>query len=290
MRPDVILLEGVHTAEWIPAIKKRFGNVPVILRESNVEWELLTSRARYATGARSCFWRWQAGLMKRFETRALQTCDGFTAISTPDLHKLQLLAQGKPGITARPGINAVKTIQRHPLSNKVLLLGDFTWTPNRDGLNWFLDAVLPRINHRSLIIDVVGRGLEPREQRSGNTTVVFHGFVDALTPFQEKAAVQVIPILGGAGIKLKSLEALYSKIPTVMSVSGAEGLDLVSRQHTLITDDPSEFATHLLHVIDSAEIQQKLSVAGYDHVVERFSWSETAKELDDFIQTFLSRS
>lgn len=63
-------------------------------------------------------------------------------------------------------------------------------------------------------------------QNNNNNNIIVTGFVEDPTPYFEKAAIGIVPLLQGAGIKLKTLEMLAAGLPVISTNIGAEGLEL----------------------------------------------------------------
>jgi glycosyltransferase involved in cell wall biosynthesis len=100
------------------------------------------------------------------------------------------------------------------------------WSPNGDALAWFATRVLPRITAAVPWARLRVTGTLPPELRPFeglNLTSV--GFVADLAAFYGGLRVAVAPIRYGAGVKLKTVEALQYGVPIVATPVGAEGLD-----------------------------------------------------------------
>lgn len=83
--------------------------------------------------------------------------------------------------------------------------------PNYEGIRWFIQQVMPELKQGLLI---VGKNFERRkkdlEKLSERVTVI--GTVDDIKPYYMKAGCVVLPIFDGAGMKVKTAEALmYGK-------------------------------------------------------------------------------
>ena len=68
-----------------------------------------------------------------------------------------------------------------------------------------------------------------------NDNIIVTGFVEDPTPFFEKAEIGIVPLLEGAGIKLKTLEMLDVGLPVISTRVGAEGID--SKNKNLLIND-----------------------------------------------------
>ncbi|MDE4771057.1 glycosyltransferase family 4 protein, partial [Klebsiella pneumoniae] len=69
-------------------------------------------------------------------------------------------------------------------------------------------------------------------------------------PFFEKAALSVVPLRFGAGIKLKVLETLTAKIPTLATDVGAEGIDNINGC-LFVENEPEKFAAQAVKILES---------------------------------------
>jgi glycosyltransferase involved in cell wall biosynthesis len=70
--------------------------------------------------------------------------------------------------------------------------------------------------------------------------------------------------------------------PVVSTSLGAEGLDSIAGQHLLIADDPDEFATAVLRVLNEPALAAQLGGAGRALVSGSYSWQGTAEALAAF--------
>ncbi len=120
-------------------------------------------------------------------------------------------------------------------------------SPNAHGLRWFARNVLPRLRARIPWVSVHVTGGDPPEQLSGlaSAALTFVGHVDDLADEYARARVAISPILWGAGVKLKTVEALAHGVPVVATTVGAEGIPDDWRRHVDVADDPAEFAALL---------------------------------------------
>ena len=117
------------------------------------------------------------------------------------------------------------------------------WSPNGDALAWFASRVMPRITAVVPWVRLRVTGTLPPELRPFeglNLTSV--GFVDDLAEFYGGLRVAVAPIRYGAGVKLKTVEALQYGVPIVATTVGAEGLDELRGGAIAVHDAPEAFA------------------------------------------------
>jgi len=132
----------------------------------------------------------------------------------------------------------------------VLLVADFSYEPNRNGLRFLLQDVLPLVwEHRPAARAlIVGRGLEP--DREDDERVELAGFVDDLHAAYARASCAVVPLLEGGGSPLKFVEALAHGLPVVGTPRAAAGLEVSAGEHFLLGDGAEDFAAALVTALD----------------------------------------
>ena len=124
-------------------------------------------------------------------------------------------------------------------------------SPNAHGLRWFVNDVIPRIAVSCpwFRLRVTG-GKVPREVRSlGGPNVIFEGEVADLARFYGSLRVAVAPILFGAGVKLKTVQALQYGVPIVATSIGAEGIETAGLPAIDTADDPDIFASRVIDLM-----------------------------------------
>jgi glycosyltransferase involved in cell wall biosynthesis len=192
--------------------------------------------------------------VRAFERRLLEGAAEAWMPSRADLEGARELA---PRATLRyvPNVVDVAAIEprRAPADPpEALLVGDFTYAPNREGLDFLLGEVMPRVwaTEPELRLSVAGRGADaPADPR-----VTLHGFVDDLDPLYERAACALVPLLSGGGSPLKFIEALARGVPVVATPRAAAGVEAEDGRHFLEGDGGGGFAEALLAAIGNREI------------------------------------
>jgi glycosyltransferase involved in cell wall biosynthesis len=156
-----------------------------------------------------------------------------------------------------------------PLTERsgILLLGSYKHLPNVEALEYLLREVLPRVDRRLRDchpVYVVGNGLDERLRRSaeGTENVRMVGWVPSVVPYFHRARISVIPLLYGAGVKGKMVQALMTATPTVSTSIGAEGLNLRDEEHFLVADDPDRFARSIERLLQDDLLWGRLASSG----------------------------
>jgi O-antigen biosynthesis protein len=124
-------------------------------------------------------------------------------------------------------------------------------SPNADGLEWFATDILPAIREQVPWARLVVTGADPPTHvtRLAGPSIQFLGYVEDMHVVYDRARVVVVPMRYGAGVKMKTTEALQFGVPTVTTTIGADGVDLYGGAALEVTDDPREFAARVARLL-----------------------------------------
>jgi glycosyltransferase involved in cell wall biosynthesis len=185
-----------------------------------------------------------------------------------------------------PNVHQARTTSLPAFASRrgIVFIGTFLYGPNVDGVEWFVDQILPLIRHR-LDISFVAVGADPprRLLEKAGSGVQFTGWVPNADPVFDGARVFVAPLRYGAGMKGKVGQAMALGIPTVTTTIGAEGMDLEDGTHALIRDDPRAFAEAVIDIHENEALWTTISIAAMAAVVERWSPAAMSQRLQGLL-------
>lgn len=117
---------------------------------------------------------------------------------------------------------------------------------NEQGILKFVEKCFRKILKKYPDFKLYIVGYKPSEKilKLANENIIVTGFIEDPTPFFEKAEIGIVPLLEGAGIKLKTLEMLRVGLPVIATGVGAEGID-GKNKNLLISDNFDEWV-HLI--------------------------------------------
>lgn len=126
-------------------------------------------------------------------------------------------------------------------SQDIGLIGTWSWAPNRAGLDWFIEAVVPLLPS-TLSIVIAGRfdGKPP----AAPSNVRFAGRVDDAQAFVRASRVMALATKGGTGVQLKTIETFEEGLPAVATTAALRGVDRLP-ENVRVADDAAGFAAAL---------------------------------------------
>lgn len=161
--------------------------------------------------------------------------------------------------------------------------------PNVEGAEWFYEHVFaPHLKQHGLRWAIVGSVCRRLNVRDASVHLL--GVVEDLARIYRGAKLVVIPLFRGAGISIKTLEALGQAKPIVTTACGRRGLKGCEQALVELDfqDDPRLAAERILHLCGSAAARRKLGDAGYQYVRRHFSPQAYGEKLDRTLDRLLS--
>jgi glycosyltransferase involved in cell wall biosynthesis len=156
----------------------------------------------------------------------------------------------------------------------LLFVGGFSHTPNVDAVNWFVNDIFPLIQAKLPEVKcyIVGSN-PPKEILDLNSRqVIIKGFIsDAeLISLYQQIKIVVIPLRYGAGVKGKTIEAMYHSVPIVSTDFGIEGLKDIEQ---IITpcNTAEDFANEVINLYNDETRLNQLREKYRDYVKKYFS-------------------
>ena len=119
---------------------------------------------------------------------------------------------------------------------------------------------------------IAGRDAPPWLRRLARRTagVEFLGPVEDAEPLYLRARLFVEASRSGGGTRLKVLNALARGLPVVASPEGAEGLEVVDKEHLLVSASPESMAEAVCRLVGEEDLWRSLSENGRALVRRRY--------------------
>jgi glycosyltransferase involved in cell wall biosynthesis len=246
-----------------------------VLLAENLTWAYYKNRARSARGPTALAYGAEARRWLRYDRARFDLYDVIVTVSELD-------AETAAGITSTqlvpiPGgvdSKALVPVGEPSGSPTAIFTGTLRWPPNAEGLRWLLTEVWPGVRRRipEAKLLVVGAGIPDDARALADDSVEITGRVPELAPYFARASVVVIPILSGAGIRLKILDALASGRGVVSTRMGAEGTSVRDGEHAVLADDAVAFTEAVVALLEDPERCRELGAAGRALARERYDW------------------
>ena len=227
--------------------------------------------------------RLEAARLRAYERRVCAEADQAVVVSAADRDAL-----GAPSNLAvvPNGVDAA----RFPFGGgprekgRIVFTGNLGYFANADAVAWFVTRVLPVVRRArpEARLEVVGarppRRLRVLARREPAVDLV--GPVADVGERLRAAQAAVAPLQAGAGQSNKTLEAMASGTPVVVSPLAAAGLEVRHGVHLLVAPDAEAFAAEVLRLLGDAGLAERLAAAGRSLVESAYTWERSVERLE----------
>lgn len=281
--PDVIILEWTGIVLLAPELRKIFPQTKLIASEHDVTYVGWKRKYEFYSGLKKVLWNIKFNQEYKLELNALSLCD-LVLPHNPDNCKL-IENEGISSDKVRwlpPYFNSLCNIKRVQTEPIILFFGAMGRQENSLSALWFIDKVLPKLTDLPVKFVVLG-GNPPEElkNREGKN-IRITGFVDNIRPYFESAMCFAAPLILGAGIKVKVLEALSSGIPVLTNKIGIEGIPVHDRREYLHCETAEEYENSIRLIYEN-KIDVKQIEVNAKKFMEKYSTTNSSQEYRNLV-------
>lgn len=257
---DIVHVESIYMTPYVDVIRKN-SSAKIVVRMHNIEhqiWERLASNE--SNPFMKFLYHVNEKQLRKVEDSILNKVDGYMTISEPDYQYFEKTAPEIPGVVIPFGIDMdnYELEDDFIASDKPSLchIGSMNWSPNIEGIEWFLDDVWPLIHeaHPDLEFTVAGHGTPDHLMQRKDANVKFVGTVPDANEFMLDHELMIVPLLSGSGIRVKIVEAMALGRVVITTSVGAEGLSVENGKHLFIADTPEEYLSVINKCIQTPDL------------------------------------
>lgn len=290
---DVVHVEHLRGVKYALDLKSQFSHgkhVPII-------WDSVDSISmlfrQAASSSKSFFGRW----LTRFELGRTESYERWLVgqfervLVTSQLDKNAFLSLQPSGfrdsrITVLPNgvdldyFSPDNSVTREP--DSLVLSGKMSYHANITMALHLVEKIMPLIwsERPGVKVYIVGKDPSKEVKNLGDDPrITVTGTVDDIRPYLRKASISVTPIMYGAGIQNKVLEAMACATPVVSTPRATSALSTQPGQDLISAEAPQAFAEAVLGLLDNSELRREIGEAGRRYVETNHRWSNIVERL-----------
>lgn len=123
----------------------------------------------------------------------------------------------------------ISSIALHKSDNNIIFVGKMSYEPNIVAVTFFSTLIFPSLKVQYPNLEFIIVGANPDDKVKELTKiegVTVTGFVDSVEPYFKDSTIVVAPMLTGAGIQNKIIQAMSYGCCVATTSIGAEGLEI----------------------------------------------------------------
>ncbi|GLX81286.1 glycosyltransferase [Thalassotalea eurytherma] len=244
---SAIYITRYHIAQhFMPVIREHAPSLPILL--NNADLHFLREMREALTTLDSAAIE-KAEKTKYCEVSVMNDVDVVLSYNEIEHQIIADLIDNKDKIFKCPWVLEPKElISNFEGREGIAFLGGFAHKPNINAIEFFIEQVMPLLQEQASDIKlyVYGSNMPESLKLRESSNIIMVGYVENLDDVFKKHRVFVAPLLAGAGIKGKVLEAVRYGLPAVLSPVAAEATGLVHNENAIIAENSQEWLAGII--------------------------------------------
>ena len=170
----------------------------------------------------------------------------------------------------RPLVEPVRSPATPP---RIGFIGLFEYSPNREGIRWFVNDCWPRIKYEvpEARLRLVGQDSDGPLKPHG-ADIDGLGWVANPSDEMRTWSAMVVPLHVGAGTRIKIAHGFSQKCPIVSTTLGAYGYGAIDGREMYLADSAEAFSKACIRAIREPERAAQMAERAWRQFTERWTW------------------
>lgn len=287
--PDIIIMQWTGAGFLLPFVQKLFPYAYTVIIEEDVTF--LGYERRYLQERnyiKKTQYKIRYERLKKKELQLLNHCNLVVVNNDKDRDLLV-----KSGIedekicSVLPYYQDYSNLCRNKILPNIIYYGAMDREENHKAAMWLIRNVMPLIKDIGIELYIIGAN--PKEELKKMETEQIHikGFVKEISEHFEHAMCMAVPLLLGAGIKVKVLEGMSAGIPVLTNSIGIEGIPVKNKREYYHCETAEEYATAIRFLYNNETVRDCIGLNAKRFMLDHFKIDE---KLDGLINRILKES
>ena len=242
----------------------------------------MATRAAAEHGPKRALFQVESALLRRYEAAVVAAADSSSLVAAAD-------QQAAPGLERAVVIPMGVDLHRFPFAAPIdrpptlLFFGNLGYFHNVEPARFLAHEVIPLVRRELPDARLRIAGARPAKAvlaLAGLPGVDVAGPVDDMAAEMHEAAVAVLPIFTGSGIKMKVLESFTAGTPVVSNALGVEGVaGAEAGRHYLAAESAADLAAACVSLLRDQERAKTLAATARALIEARYTWAAQIERL-----------
>jgi len=289
---NMIIISHAHMAYYALEIKK-VCNIPIFLREHNIEYQLVEQYAKYEKNfMKKIIAKWQTCKTKKHEISLWSKFDKVFFISNNDFNeaKKHIDVTNKKYILLYDGYETKgKILKREYEKNSFIFTGSIKTIQNKINLCHFIDNIwkyfLAKVPTSKLYItgntdEVLRNNIGISMEELSKLNIYNLGFVDNINRVILSKQFFISPTLIGSGIRIKVLHAMSLGVPVIVSEIDFHMVALFQdMKNVILYSDKEDFIQKIEKLQLDSLLLKEIEDNAFGLIRNQLSWKNYADNL-----------
>lgn len=291
---DIIHIEGIFMATYIPLIKK-YTTAKIVIRTHNAEHIIWERHIKNESNLfRKKYLKLQNNRLKKTEIDFLNKADAVVTITESDKQIFIDCGIDKNYFVSPTGIDLERYIIDSSLEKKNTFfhLGSMDWLPNIESVDWFIEEVYQRFfqNTNEVVFRLAGRFMPESKFKLSSSNLDIQGSIEDNILFYNQNEVMLVPLRSGSGMRIKIIEGMAMGKIIISTSIGAEGIPVTHMENIIIADTPNEFADAIKLVCNNDSLKQKIKQNARMFIQNNYDNTLLTKQLIKFYYSIINKN
>lgn len=284
---DYVILEGDYVGAILENNTLQYKHV--VLRSHNNEIVYFKNLAESTYNIiRKLYYYTDYLKFKKYEPNLLKKIKNVMFVSFEEKQNYDALIQNLNTVFLPTNVD--RKFKKQRLNSKtVVFIGSLFMDNNREGLQWYIknihNLVLNKIKDYRLLIAGNSNGKSIKwlyDLADCTENIEIIDTPENLDVIYAEGSVFINPMLHGAGVKLKTIEAVVNGLPVVSTTIGNEGTGLQNDKCIIVTNDIIEYANSIIRILeDDKNIKENLVANSQKFICNNYNTEQILGEYLD---------
>lgn len=161
--------------------------------------------------------------------------------------------------------------------------GLYTHFPNKESFEIISNFIAPKFEKTNKnILFVLGGNKAPKFKKAN---VISVGFIEDLNLWLSAVDIAIVPLIHGAGTKLKIFDYMNAGLPIVSTKKGIEGIEVENFKDAIIVNDVNEeFISQIQYLITNKIERERIGSNAQILIEEKYNWKNICAKLNSLLE------
>ncbi len=275
--PDRVVFDWEETCFMLPKIKEIFPHAFYSVVEQDVKYQSLYRYYKFSKNPfRKLIYLFSYKRLLAADKKYFHQLDEIVVISNKDKKLIEELYLGiKKCRVIVPYYHDYFYLPiSEPKENTVVFLGFMKRLENIEAVAWFIEKVMPLVPDVKFV--VMGGGVPDSIKIFASEKVVMTGFVDfsKIDYYYQNALCMAVPLIHGAGVKIKVIEAMSAGMPVLTNDIGIEGINAKNGRDYYHCVLPQDYEIRLKELMRNKSLRVTMGTNARNFIKENLNYKK----------------